>query len=72
MVKSGKSFVKIESRFQIALSFLFYWNFQPPAPLIPIPDPLSRLFDFTQCSNSPSSRDPRVGVQARKARINYG
>ena len=34
MVKSGKSFVKIGSRFQIALFFLFYQNFHPP-PLSP-------------------------------------
>ena len=32
MVKSCKSFVKIGSRFQIALFFLFYQNFQPPPP----------------------------------------
>ena len=30
MVKSGKSFVKIGSRFQIALLFLSYRNFRPP------------------------------------------
>ena len=30
MVKSGKSFVKIESHFQIALFLLFYRNFHPP------------------------------------------
>ena len=35
MVKSGKSFVKIGSRFQIALLFLSYRNFRPPPP----PDP---------------------------------
>ena len=29
MVKSGISFVKIDSRFQIDLLFLFYRNFQP-------------------------------------------
>ena len=33
MVKSGKSFVKIESRFQIALFLLFYRNFHPPPRL---------------------------------------
>ena len=33
MVKSGKSFVKIESHFQIALFLLFYRNFHPPPPL---------------------------------------
>ena len=32
MVKSGKSFVKIGSSFQIALFFLFNRNFQPPPP----------------------------------------
>ena len=32
MVKSGKSFVKIESRLQIALFFLIYRNFQPLSP----------------------------------------
>ena len=31
MVKSGISFVKIESCFQIAFFFLFYQNFQLPA-----------------------------------------
>ena len=36
MVKSGKSFVKIGSRFQIALLFLSYRNFRPP-PLPPRP-----------------------------------
>ena len=29
MVKSGELFVKIGSRLQIALFFLFYWNVQP-------------------------------------------
>ena len=32
MVKSGKSFVEIGSRFQIALFFLFYRNFQSLPP----------------------------------------
>ena len=32
MVKSGKSFVKIGSRLQIALFFLFYRNLNPPYP----------------------------------------
>ena len=36
MVKSGKSFVKIEYCLQKALFFLFYRNFQPPLPTPPI------------------------------------
>ena len=39
MVKSGKSFAKIGSRFQIALFFLFYRNFQPSSPPLPLPTP---------------------------------
>ena len=35
MLKSGKSFVKIGSRSQIALFILFYRNVQPPPPLAP-------------------------------------
>ena len=54
MVKSGKSFVKIGSRFQIALFFLFYQNFHPP----PIP---TRLFDFTpNVPTTPFILNPRV------------
>ena len=45
MAKSGKSFVKIGSRFQIALFFLFYRNFHPTPLLIRTP---------------PFVRDPRV------------
>ena len=32
IVLTGKSFVKIESRFQTVLFFLFYWYFQSPHP----------------------------------------
>ena len=46
MVKSGKSFVKIESPLHIALLFLFYQNFQPPPPILRLFQP-PRLFDFT-------------------------
>ena len=50
MVKSVKSFVKIESRLQIALFFLFYRKFPstPPPSLILTPT----LICFTYCSNS--------------------
>ena len=50
MVKSGKSFVKTGSCFQIALFFLFYRNFKPNTPpthLFRVP----RSLDFTWCSN---------------------
>ena len=43
MVKSGKSFAKIRSCFQIALFFLFYRNFHPLAPSSLIPSPLTYL-----------------------------
>ena len=52
MVKSGKSFVKIESRFQIALFFLFYQTLRSLPPF--------RLFQALAYKDPPFIQEPRV------------
>ena len=52
MVKWGKPFVQIESRFQIALFFLFYRNFQL--------SPLIWFYLMFQAPSSPLIRTPRL------------
>ena len=66
MLKSGKSFVKIGSRFQIALFFLFYQNFQthsptprlfrPPAYLVLHNVPILRLLGPHPVFSEPKSK----------------
>ena len=53
MVKSGKSFVKIGSCFQIAPFFLFYQNFQPLHPVYSDSSPV--LFTYLILPNVPAS-----------------
>ena len=66
MVKLGKSFVKIGSRFQIALFLLFYQNFRthfpiprlfrPPAYLILPNVPILRLLEPHPVFSEPKSK----------------
>ena len=66
MLKSGKSVVKIGSRFQIALFFLFYQNFQthsptprlfrPPAYLVLHNVPILRLLGPHPVFSEPKSK----------------
>ena len=61
IVKSGKSFVIIGPRFQIALFFLFYRNFQPLTSLIPTL-PLSYLSTYLILPNVTTPRLPQPPV----------
>ena len=56
MVKSGKSFVKIESPLHIALLFFFYQNFQPPPPFSAYSNPPAYLI----LPNAPYPPPPRL------------
>ena len=55
MVKSVKSFVKIGSRFQIALLFLFYRNFYAPPATYSYPPPRPLIWFYLMLQISPPS-----------------